>query len=94
MAQHITRDCRDRKEDKLSYKLVKVVALIAGVSTIAGATVKVLSYEFVQTSNFTAVQRCIDERFEKVENNQTRVSQQLDDISSDVKEIRRAIDGK
>ena len=86
------RECNDRKEDKWPYKIMKVAALLTAVGGIAGGTVKLLSYEFVQATQFQEVQDSIDKRFNKVEIDQTRVSQKLDDIGSDVKEIRRVLD--
>lgn len=80
-----------RKEDTMFYKISRLAAIITAVGIITGGTIKALSYEFVQKEDLTKCISPIDARVTKVETDQTRVIQKLDDMSSDVKEIKRVL---
>ena len=80
-----------RNGDTMFSKLSKVAAIIIALSVILGATIKVLSTEFVKKGDAKICQDGNDQKFNKIEIDQTRVIQKLDDMSSDVKEIKRAL---
>lgn len=84
-------ECKKRYEDKLSIKLGKVAAAIAAMTVITGATIKVLSYEFVKTDQYLTRNTLMDERINLLKNDQTRINTKLDIIGEDVSDIKRDI---
>jgi hypothetical protein len=83
-----------RKEDTMFYKVSRLAAVITAVGIIAGGTVKVLSYEFVKKDDLKSLTACdvaLQERCVAFEKDQTRVVQKLDDVASDVKDIKNFI---
>lgn len=80
-----------RKEDTMFAKISKVAAIITAVAIITGATVQMLSYEFVKKIEFKQSQDNCDARITKVEMDNTRIIQKLDDVGSDVKDIKKVL---
>ena len=75
-------------------KLSKVAAIVTATAVIAGATIKVLSYEFVKTDQLKplfSADSSLNVRCNNVEKDQVRVMQKLDDMSSDVKDIKKYV---
>jgi len=75
----------------MTNKILKLAAILAACGTICGATIKLLGYNFVDQNTFKM--HCEDNtaKIQKTEIDQTRVIQKLDDVSSDLKEIKRVL---
>jgi len=80
-----------RKEDTMFYKISRIAAIITAVGIITGATVKTLSYEFVKKEELKSCIAPIEIRLTTTEKDQVRIIQKLDDVGSDVKEIRKVL---
>ena len=84
-------DCKKRFEDKLTVKLGKIAAAIAAITMITGATIKILSYEFVNTVDYRVRCEVVDDRINLLKNDQTRIDTKLDAIADDVSDIKKDI---
>lgn len=84
-------DCKKRFEDRVSVKLGKIAAAIAAITVVTGATIKVLSYEFVKNDDYIVRNTLVDERINLLRNDQTRIDTKLDAIAEDVSDIKKDI---